>query len=208
MGPDRDLIHPDESIRTNGMDYVRHCIDAAKTLGATNVVGPLYSAVGRTWQQTADERKRDLDLLVRQLRSWRHTRRSRRHDLRRAAQPVRDELPEPCVTGHRGRRPRRSQGLRHPARHVPHEHRGTLDWRRDPRRRAKDAPPPHLRERSRRTRIRTRAVGGSREGLPRHRLPGADGHRVVHEQGEVDRPRRRDLALVRRHRRMRLRPRA
>jgi len=68
MGPDRDLIHPDASIRTNGMDYVKHCIDAAQTLGAANVVGPLYSAVGRTWQQTADERKQDLDLLVGQLR--------------------------------------------------------------------------------------------------------------------------------------------
>lgn len=68
MGPDRDLIHEDESIRANGMDYVRHCIDAAKTLGAANVVGPLYSAVGRTWQQTADDRKKDLDLLVRQLK--------------------------------------------------------------------------------------------------------------------------------------------
>lgn len=68
MGPDRDLIHPDESIRRNGMDYVRHCIDAARTLGAANVVGPLYSAVGRTWQSTDDERKRDTDLLVEQLR--------------------------------------------------------------------------------------------------------------------------------------------
>jgi D-psicose/D-tagatose/L-ribulose 3-epimerase len=68
MGPDRDLIHPDESIRKNGMDYVRHCIDAARTLGATNVVGPLYSAVGRTWQSTDDERKRDTDLLVEQLK--------------------------------------------------------------------------------------------------------------------------------------------
>lgn len=68
MGPDRDLIHPDEGIRANGMDYVRHCIDAAQTLGAANVVGPLYSAVGRTWQQTADERRKDVDLLVRQLK--------------------------------------------------------------------------------------------------------------------------------------------
>jgi D-psicose/D-tagatose/L-ribulose 3-epimerase len=68
MGPDRDLIHPDESIRTNGMTYVRHCIDAAQTLGAANLAGPLYSAVGRTWQQTPDERKKDLDLLVRQLK--------------------------------------------------------------------------------------------------------------------------------------------
>ena len=56
MGPDRDLIHGDASIRANGMAYVRHCIEAAKTLGAANVVGPLYSAVGRTWQQTDDER--------------------------------------------------------------------------------------------------------------------------------------------------------
>jgi D-psicose/D-tagatose/L-ribulose 3-epimerase len=67
MGPDRDLIHPDESIRTNGMDYVRHCIDAAQTLGSRNVCGPLYSAVGRTWQATDEERQRDVDLLVRQL---------------------------------------------------------------------------------------------------------------------------------------------
>lgn len=67
MGPDRDLIHADDNIRANGMAYVRHCIDAAKTLGATNVIGPLYSAVGRTWQQTDDERKHDVDLLVRQL---------------------------------------------------------------------------------------------------------------------------------------------
>ena len=68
MGPDRDLIHSDESIRRNGMDYVRHCIDAARTVGAKDVIGPLYSAVGRTWQQTEDERKRDVDLLVRQLK--------------------------------------------------------------------------------------------------------------------------------------------
>jgi D-psicose/D-tagatose/L-ribulose 3-epimerase len=67
MGPDRDLIHPDETIRTNGMGYLRHCIDAAQTLGAANVCGPLYSAVGRTWQASGEERKRDVDLLVRQL---------------------------------------------------------------------------------------------------------------------------------------------
>src|SRR5688572_1769561 len=69
MSPDRDLIHADESIRKNAMSYVRHCVDAAKTLGSTNVVGPLYSAVGRTWQQTADERKKDVDLLVDQLKN-------------------------------------------------------------------------------------------------------------------------------------------
>ena len=69
MGPDRDLIHPDESIRANGMNYVRGAILATQKLGATNLVGPIYSAVGRTWQSTAEERSRDTDLLVSQLRS-------------------------------------------------------------------------------------------------------------------------------------------
>jgi D-psicose/D-tagatose/L-ribulose 3-epimerase len=68
MSPDRDLLHGDASVRANAMTYVTHCIDAAQTIGATNVVGPLYSAVGRTWQATADERKKDLDLLVGELK--------------------------------------------------------------------------------------------------------------------------------------------
>lgn len=69
MAPDRDLIHPDEAIRANGMAYVRHCIDAAHTIGATNLIGPIYSAVGRTWQATPEERERDVALLVQQLRA-------------------------------------------------------------------------------------------------------------------------------------------
>ena len=69
MSPDRDLIHPDESIRANGMAYVRHCIEAAYTMGSSRVGGPLYSAVGRAWQATADERASYMDLLVTQLKS-------------------------------------------------------------------------------------------------------------------------------------------
>ena len=69
MGPDRDLIHPDSAIQQSGMAYLRHCIDAVEALGGTNVCGPLYSAVGRVWQSTPDDRARDLDLLVRQLGS-------------------------------------------------------------------------------------------------------------------------------------------
>ena len=69
MGPDRDLIHPDESIRKSSAEYVRHCIDAAQVLGGANVIGPLYSSVGRCWQQTPDERARDLDVLVTQLKA-------------------------------------------------------------------------------------------------------------------------------------------
>jgi D-psicose/D-tagatose/L-ribulose 3-epimerase len=41
MSPDRDLIHPDESVRATGMAYVRHCIEAAYTMGSARVAGPL-----------------------------------------------------------------------------------------------------------------------------------------------------------------------
>lgn len=68
MGPDRDLIHADEAIRANGKNYLMQGIEATRALGATNFVGPLYSAVGRTWQQSAIERARDLDLLTATLR--------------------------------------------------------------------------------------------------------------------------------------------
>jgi D-psicose/D-tagatose/L-ribulose 3-epimerase len=68
MGPDRDLIHEDASIRDNGMNYLRACIDACHILGATNLVGPFYSAVGRTWKSTPEERARDTDLLVHNLK--------------------------------------------------------------------------------------------------------------------------------------------
>jgi D-psicose/D-tagatose/L-ribulose 3-epimerase len=64
---EQDLIHPNQKIRDKGMAYVRHCIEAANTLGATNLIGPMYSAVGRTWQATEAERSRDMDLLVSQL---------------------------------------------------------------------------------------------------------------------------------------------
>ena len=64
MGPDRDLIHPDKAIRDNGMAYVKGAIQAVHDLGGNNLVGPLYSAVGRTWQSTVEERARDTDLLV------------------------------------------------------------------------------------------------------------------------------------------------
>jgi D-psicose/D-tagatose/L-ribulose 3-epimerase len=67
MGPDRDLIHPDTVIQQNGIAYIRQCIDATKTIGGTNLVGPIYSAVGRVWQQTPDERAKDIDTLIKNL---------------------------------------------------------------------------------------------------------------------------------------------
>lgn len=68
MGPDRDLVHPDKAIQKSGVDYIHHAIEATQAIGATNLVGPIYSAVGRTWQATDDERAKDLDTLVGHLK--------------------------------------------------------------------------------------------------------------------------------------------
>jgi D-psicose/D-tagatose/L-ribulose 3-epimerase len=64
MGPDRDLVHPDEAIRANGMAYVKQAIEVTKQVGGTNLVGPIYSAVGRKWKTTPEERANDVDTLI------------------------------------------------------------------------------------------------------------------------------------------------
>lgn len=58
IGPGRDLLLPDE--RGAGIDYLRTCIDIADEVGSPTLVGPLYSAVGRCWLASPDERERDL----------------------------------------------------------------------------------------------------------------------------------------------------
>jgi len=68
MGPNRDPAHEDEDIQKGGIAYLKHCVDAAVTLGAAALVGPLYSAVGRQWQATPEQRKRDLERCARNLK--------------------------------------------------------------------------------------------------------------------------------------------
>ena len=173
MSPDRDLIHPDESIRANGMAYVRHCIEAAYTMGSSRVGGPLYSAVGRTWQATADERASYMDLLVTQLKGL--AAHAADHGVVLGVEPlnrfetsVLNLTADAIAVVDRVGQPR----LRADARHVPHEHRGTVHWRRHPRGRPAAAAPARLRERSRRAGVGTRAVERGRPGAARH--PGYD----------------------------------
>jgi D-psicose/D-tagatose/L-ribulose 3-epimerase len=61
MGPGRDPSHEDQGIQEGGVAYLKHLIDAAVTMKAVVVAGPHYSAVGRTWQATPDQRRRDLE---------------------------------------------------------------------------------------------------------------------------------------------------
>jgi len=68
MGAKRDPSHPDPAVQKGAIAYMRHCIDAAVTLGAPLVAGPLYAAVGRTWQSTPSQRERDLARCARNLK--------------------------------------------------------------------------------------------------------------------------------------------
>jgi len=60
MGAGRDPSHPDAAIQKGAIAYMKHCIDAAVTIQAPAVVGPLYAAVGRTWQASPAQRGKDL----------------------------------------------------------------------------------------------------------------------------------------------------
>lgn len=67
MEAERDLLHDDPEIRSNAREYVRDSVDAIAALGGDRLVGPLYSAVGRTWPMDAGEREETVALLVEQL---------------------------------------------------------------------------------------------------------------------------------------------
>ena len=68
MGASRDPSHPDPVIQQAGIDYLTHCIDACAAFGGKVLGGPLYSAVGRQWQQTPAQRKEDLARTAKNLR--------------------------------------------------------------------------------------------------------------------------------------------
>ena len=66
IGPGRDLLVAGEA--DEGIRYLRSCIDVAQTLGSPTVAGPFYSAVGRCWRSTPDERARDVAQVAATLR--------------------------------------------------------------------------------------------------------------------------------------------
>ncbi len=86
-------------------------------------------------------------------------RRAWRRHLRRAAQSIRDQLPQPRVAGNRSRRSRRPSGVRPAARYVSHEYRGAVDWRCDPIGGAEAEAPARVRKRPRRRRHRATCRG-------------------------------------------------
>jgi D-psicose/D-tagatose/L-ribulose 3-epimerase len=57
FGPNRDISSEDATIRIQGVEYIKTCIDIAAELGSPLVSGPMYSATGKTRLLTPEEKK-------------------------------------------------------------------------------------------------------------------------------------------------------
>jgi len=68
FGPSRDISNEDEAIRKIGRDYIVECIRMAEFLGSRVFAGPVYSAVGKTRLISAEQKKREWDLCVGNMR--------------------------------------------------------------------------------------------------------------------------------------------
>lgn len=68
FGPERDVSHEDAELRQSGIDYLKFCVDLAAEVGSPNVVGPMYSATGKTRLLPDNEREQQRNWAARSLR--------------------------------------------------------------------------------------------------------------------------------------------
>ena len=68
FGPERDISHEDSELRQSGIDYLKFCVDLAAEVGSPNVVGPMYSATGKTRLLSDNEREQQRNWAARSLR--------------------------------------------------------------------------------------------------------------------------------------------
>ncbi|TDH19947.1 sugar phosphate isomerase/epimerase [Segetibacter sp. 3557_3] len=68
FGPSRDLTNDDPAVHENCFAYLRSCFDLCNTLGTSFLAGPMYSAVGKARMVPPEQRKREWDLAVKNLR--------------------------------------------------------------------------------------------------------------------------------------------
>jgi D-psicose/D-tagatose/L-ribulose 3-epimerase len=69
FGPSRDLTHEDESVHRNCFQYIDACFDICNAVGAKFLAGPMYSAVGKARMVPADQRKKEWELAVKNIRT-------------------------------------------------------------------------------------------------------------------------------------------
>ena len=124
FGPDRDMSADDPAVRKNALAYVKRCIDIAAELEAKVVVGPMYSAVGRTRMAEVSERTAQRALAANSIREAAKYAATRGVSL--GVEPLNrfeTDLSHRRA-GHRPARRDRREERRAPPRHLPHEHRG------------------------------------------------------------------------------------
>lgn len=68
FGPGRDLTNPDAAVRAQTRSYLADCFRIAADLDAGFVAGPMFAQCGKARQLPEDERKREWDLSVSELR--------------------------------------------------------------------------------------------------------------------------------------------
>ncbi len=68
FGPARDLTHEDKAVHQNTFAYIESCLELCVDLGVGFFGGPMYSAVGKARMVSAEQRKKEWDRAVKNLR--------------------------------------------------------------------------------------------------------------------------------------------
>lgn len=68
FGPGRDLTHEDSAVHQQCFDYLDACMDLAAAWDTGFVAGPMYSAVGKARLVAPDQKKKEWELAVTNLR--------------------------------------------------------------------------------------------------------------------------------------------
>ena len=142
----RDLLHEDKYVRIGSVQYVKDTIDMMAGLGG-EILTVVPSTVGKIVPMGSPED--EWGWAVESLKECQaHAEEQGRPARARAAEPLRDVLPQPARPGARARGGRGRQ-LRRLPRHLPHEHRGGRLGRRDPQRPATSSTTFHVADNNR-----------------------------------------------------------
>lgn len=68
FGPSRDLTHEDPAVHQHCKDYVYRCFDFCHAWDCSFVAGPMYSAVGKARLVSPEQRAKEWNLAVKNLR--------------------------------------------------------------------------------------------------------------------------------------------
>ena len=69
FGPERNICSFDPQIRENARKYILWLIDAAVAIGSEVVAGPMYSSVGKAHLEDREERRKEWELAVMEIRT-------------------------------------------------------------------------------------------------------------------------------------------